>query len=119
MSRILKITPRFRYTPIPTKPIRGYIEESGLCYTEVTCNGGSMTADWSWKTVGSSREYEHYSSTGPGCSSLKDMAIRVAILNAFNITPEALAEVPWELAKQLWNKMVASYVKSIFLQHPC
>ena len=116
---MLKITPRFHNAPISTRPIQGYSEESGLCYTEVTYDGGSMTADWLWKTTGSSKEYEDHSSPGPGCSSLKDMAIRVALVNAFDITPEVLAEVPWEVSKQLWNKMVASYVKYILPQSPC
>ncbi len=74
-----------------------------------------MTADWTWKTLGSSIEYGKYRSLGPGCSSLRDMAIRVALVNSLSITPETLAEVPWSVAKQLWHKIVASYVKLMFI----
>ena len=78
-----------------------------------------MTAEWAWKTTGSSKEYEDYRYHGPGCSSLKDMAIRVALVNALSITPEVLAEIPCQVTEQLWKQMVASYVNRILLQRPC
>lgn len=81
-----------------------------------------MTADWTWKTTGRLKRYEKHRSHGPGCSSLRNMAIRVAIINSLSITPETLAEVPWEVAKQLWDKIIASYVNLSFLkvlQHLC
>lgn len=115
MSRLLKITPKFQYSRSSTTASRGYNEESGLCYSEVTCNGGSMTADWTWKTTGRLKKYEKHRSRGPGCSSLRNIAIRVAMLNSLSITPETLAEVPWEVARQLWHNIIISYVKLLLL----
>ena len=68
-----------------------------------------MTADWVWKTKGSSRLAGRFRSMGPGCSSLVDMSIRSALCNCFNITAESLREVPWEIASLLWRRLVASY----------
>lgn len=78
-----------------------------------------MTAAWTWKTTGRLRKHRSH---GPGCSSLKNMAIWVAIVNCLSITPETLAEVPWEVAQQLWNRIITSYVILSFLkvqQHLC
>lgn len=75
-----------------------------------------MTADWTWKTTGSLKKYKKYRSLGLRCSSLRNTAIRVAILNSFSITPETLAEVPWEVANHLWHEITTSYVKLSLLK---
>ena len=69
-----------------------------------------MTADWVWKTKGSTKEAGRFRSLGPGCSSLLDMAVRKALCNSYNITSESLEEVPWELASLVWRQLVTSYV---------
>ena len=84
-------------------------DESGQVFNEVSCPGGPMTLDWVWKTKGSSGEAAHFRSSGPGCSSLVDMAIRSAMTNSFNITAESLQGLPWEVAHLLWERLVALY----------
>ena len=86
----------------------GY-DESGQVFTETQCYGGPMTADWFWKTKGSSGKARRYISRGPGCSSLVDVAIRSVLDNSYSITPESLEGLPWELASVLWQRIVASY----------
>lgn len=83
--------------------------ESGQVFTEVTSPAGPMTADWVWKTRGSSTEAGRFVSSGPGCSSLFNMAIRSTLCNSFDITAESLNEVPWVVADPLWQRLVASY----------
>lgn len=83
-------------------------DESGQVFTEVSRPGGPMTRDWVWKTQGSSREVARFRSSGPGCASLVDMAIRSALLDSINITADDL-NLPWEVAKLLWASLVASY----------
>ena len=90
------------------KGITSY-DDSGQVFTEATCYGGPMTADWLWKTKGSPREARNFRSRGAGCSSLVNMAIRSVLYNSYSITPESLEGVPWELASVLWQQIVASY----------
>ena len=84
-------------------------DESGQVYTEASCLGGPMTSDWVWKTEGSAREAARLTSSGPGCSSLFNMAIRSTLINSCNITAESLEGIPWEVAYLLWKRLMASY----------
>ena len=68
-----------------------------------------MTLDWVWKTRGSSRDAARFRSPGPGCASLVNMAIRSALIHSINITAESFEGLPWEVAKLLWESLVASY----------
>ena len=68
-----------------------------------------MTADWLWMTKGNPKYARNPRSRGAGCSSLLNMAIRSVLYNSYSITPESLEGVPWELARVLWKKIVASY----------
>lgn len=106
MSRLLNIKRRFpQETSRPgnnQKP--KFAGDSGLVYTEYTCNGSPMTPDWTWKTRGSSHEHGHFRSLGPGCSSLFNMAARSALLNNFSITPESLETLPWRVGQLLWRR---------------
>ncbi len=68
-----------------------------------------MTADWFWKTKRSPRKAVKFRPRGAGCSPLIDMAIRSVLYNSYSITPESLEGVPWELARVLWQRIVASY----------
>lgn len=70
-----------------------------------------MTSDWVRKTTGSSEEYGQYRSPGPGCSSLKNTAIRITLLHSSILDAECLETIPWQVGQQLWNSIVASYVK--------
>ena len=85
-------------------------DESGQVYTEVSCRGGPATADWKWRTKGSTREHGIYRSLGPGCSSLYDTSVRSCLLNSRDITAETLREVPETIGIVLWNRIVAAYV---------
>ena len=67
-----------------------------------------MTADWVWKTIGSTREAASFRSIGPGCASLENMAIRSALSNILSITVESLETLPWDLAAKLWQRILAS-----------
>jgi len=102
-------TPDRCFTSSASKKGAPQHDESGQVFTEVTCRGGPMTADWVWKTKGSLREAGRFRSLGPGCSSLFNMAIRSTLRNSFNITTESLKEVPWEVAGPLWQRLMASY----------
>ena len=105
MSRLLKIKPRFHQeTTQSTNGTRSFAEQSGLVYTEYTCNGSPMTADWTWKTRGSTHEHGRFRSPGPGCSSLFNMATRSALLHSFSITPESLETLPWRVGQLLWRR---------------
>ena len=86
----------------------GY-DESGQVFTEIQCCGGSRTADWYWKTKGSPIKTQTLRSRSLGCSSLVHMATRSVLENSYNITPESLEGVPWELASMLWHHIVTSY----------
>ncbi len=84
-------------------------DESGQVFTEVSCSGGPMTLDWVWKTQGSSREAARLGSSDSGCSSLVNMAIRSALSQSFNLTAESLEDLPWDIAKLLWERLISSY----------
>lgn len=108
MSRLLKIRPRYDYVPRPgAHSSKAYDRDSGLVYNEVIAPGGPMTADWVWKTIGSTREAATFRSLGPGCSSLENMAIRCALKNILSITVESLETLPWELGRKLWQRIHA------------
>lgn len=84
-------------------------DDSGQVFTEISCPGGPMTADWAWKTRGSSREAGSFRSLGSGCSSLVNMAIRCALFHSYDITAESLVGVPWEVASHVWQRLIDSY----------
>ncbi len=86
-------------------------DESGQVFTEVSCPGGPMTLDWVWKTQGSFREAVRVRSSGRGCSSLVNMAMRAALGYTQNITAESLEGLPWEIASRLWERLVALYAR--------
>lgn len=88
-------------------------DESGQVFTEISCPGGPMTLDWVWKTQGSSRGATRVRSSGPGCSSLVNMAIRSALTYSFNITAESLEGLPWEVANLLWERLISSQLVSV------
>ena len=71
-----------------------------------------MTLDWEWKTQGSSREPLRSVSSYTGCSSLVDTAVRSALVHSISITAEILEELPWEVARLLWERLVATYARS-------
>ncbi|KAL2045496.1 hypothetical protein N7G274_001924 [Stereocaulon virgatum] len=90
-----------------------HFDDSGQVFTEKTCPAGPMTADWVWKTRGSSRQARFHRSMGPGCSSLFDMAIRSALDNSSDITAESLQGLPWDVAGLLWQRIIAAQVDSV------
>jgi len=105
-SRILSISrPTYYHASLPEHKYT----DSGQIYTEVTCPGGPMTADWVWKTRGSTEEQGRFRSRGPGCSTLYNMAIRSCLRNSFSITAESLEELPWEVGGVLWDRLKAAY----------
>ena len=105
MSRLLKIQPKFHQeTTQPGRGAKNFAGDSGLVYTEYTCNASPMTADWTWKTRGSSHEHGRFRSLGPGCSTLFNMATRSALLHGFSITPESLETLPWRVGQLLWRR---------------
>ena len=81
--------------------------DSGLVYTEVTYRASPVRADWEWKTWGMTTEIAMYRSPGPGCSTLRNMAIRKACLNVTDLTPESFEGLDWQIGRQLWSKIVA------------
>ena len=85
-------------------------DESGQVYTEVSRCGGPMTADWKWRTNGSTREHKNFRSLGPGCSSFYNMSLRSCLLNSWDITAKTLEEVPETAGKALWDRIVTAYV---------
>ena len=105
LSRLLHVS-RIYHEP-KKAPIKH--NDSGQVFTEVSSPGGPMTADWAWKTIGSSREARSFRSLGSGCSSLVNMAIRCALLYSYDITAESLVGVPWEVACQVWQRLIDSY----------
>lgn len=66
-----------------------------------------MVADWVWKTKGSTREHRDFRSSGPGCSSLKNMVIRGVLLHSFSLTAEGLKALPWSIGQVLWQRILA------------
>lgn len=113
MSKLLKITSRPKTATDHHRSTKAFDQESGQVYTETSTRECSMTADWAWKTIGSSRDARRFRSRGPGCSSLTNMAIRSALVNSLSITPENLKTVPWQVGKSLWKRIVTSYVESV------
>ena len=107
MSGLLKRRPRLQ-AEIPSSKKR-FDEESGLVYSQTSCKAGPMTADWVWKTTGSTREHRDFRSSGPGCSSLKNMAIRGVLLHSFSLTAEGLKALPWSIGQVLWQRILARY----------
>ena len=79
---------------------------SGLQFTERTCQGFPSRPEWTWKTLGSTQDITNFLSDGPGCASLQDMAIRHLCRMIHYITPELLAMIPWSIGKVLWERIV-------------
>lgn len=112
MSGHLKQRPRLQ-REIPSSK-KTFDEESGLVYSQTSCKAGPMTADWVWKTTGSTREHRDFRSSGPGCSSLKNMAIRGVLLHSFSLTSEGLKALTWSIGQTLWQRILARLGCSIF-----
>ena len=72
-----------------------------------------MTADWVWKTRGSTKEHGRYRAGGPGCSSLKDMAIRSILLHSVDLTAESLETLPWSVGQVLWQTLQSRLVSPV------
>lgn len=107
MSRLLKITSRPKFAPDHEHGTKGFSQESGQVYIETITRECRMTAEWTWRTIGSTRDAKRFRSRGPGCSSLTNMAIRCAVVNSLSITAESLKDVPWLVGKFLWDRIVA------------
>ncbi len=107
MSRLLKIRPSFEYSASASNggSQRKFDADSGQIYTEMTCRAGPMTADWVWKTKGSSKSVRRFRSAGPGCASLENMAIRSVIANSSSLTAELMQDVPWHIAQKMWQRV--------------
>ena len=69
-----------------------------------------MTAEWQWKTLGSIYEVTTFRKLGSGSASLTNIAIRSVVANISSLTPETLNDVPWEIGKQIWQRLLAWYV---------
>lgn len=113
MSRLLKITSRPRFAPDNERSTKAFNQESGQVYIETITRECPMTAEWAWKTIGSSRDAKRFRSRGPGCASLTNMAIRCAVANSLSITPKSLKTVPWQAGKGIWSRIVAYKLDSI------
>ncbi|MCJ1246569.1 hypothetical protein MMC30_003777 [Trapelia coarctata] len=87
---------------------------SGLAYTEVAFRSTPMCADWVWKTRGMTTEIAMYRSPGPGCSTLRNMAIRKACLSMTDLIPDSFEGVEWQIGQQLWSRIVAQEIDSLY-----
>ena len=83
-------------------------DEAGQVFTETIRAGRSMTAEWKWRTKGSTRIHGRFRSEGPGCSTLIDMAVRSCLMYSYDITSEVLEEVPEYIGRVLWSHIVAA-----------
>lgn len=95
-----------------TTSTESFDPDSGLVFTEISCKGTPMTADWMWKTTGSTRAHGRFRSIGPGCDSLFNMALRSASLNSFSITAENLEILPWGIGQKLWECIRSRYYEA-------
>ncbi|KAL8658957.1 MAG: hypothetical protein Q9226_000695 [Calogaya cf. arnoldii] len=76
---------------------------TGQVYMERTCKAGSMTSDWTWKSRGSLENLTKWlNHDSPGSSSLRDLSIRKALANIFNLTSDMMETLPLHLTRQLW-----------------
>ncbi|MCJ1471622.1 hypothetical protein MMC13_000262 [Lambiella insularis] len=89
-------------------------EKSGLQYTETVLRAAPMRADWVWKTRGSTEEVALFRSPGPGCSTLRNMAIRKACLHVVSLTSDSLVGLDWQVGKGLWERIVAMELDSLY-----
>lgn len=107
MSRRLRIRASSEYDASDTSKdsLKKFDADSGQVYSEVTCRMGPMSADWVWKTKGSTESARRFRSIGPGCASLENMAIRSVVANSSSLTPEAMQDIPWLLAQKIWLRI--------------
>lgn len=70
-------------------------------YEESTASVRPMIPRWLTRSRGRRYEAKEYKSPGPGAASLKDIAIRSAVLHVDNIPPEVLECVPWVVGKRI------------------
>jgi hypothetical protein len=89
-----------------------FSQDSGLVYSEVVYRVTPNQANWMHTARGSTREVGKYRSLGPGCSSLLDMALRKASISIKYMDAETFEGIDWQIAQQLWKKIVAQYVGS-------
>ncbi|OCL08442.1 hypothetical protein AOQ84DRAFT_376790 [Glonium stellatum] len=80
---------------------RAYDESSGQVYEESTASVRSMIPHWLTRSRGRIYRPGEYKSPGPGVASLRDIAIRSAILHIDIIPPEVLKCVPWVVGKTI------------------
>ncbi len=107
MSRLLQLRRR-RFNPIPAAAEDSNVkfdEASGQVYTEVTV-GGKIDLNWAWKTRGTN-DFSEYRNV-QGAASLETTAIRSVLANISSITAEVLEEVPWHIARKIWERAVFS-----------
>jgi hypothetical protein len=81
-----------------------YDPVSGLVYTETIHQAAPMRPEWARKTAGSVLHISQYRHN-KGASSLKQMVMRTALMNANSLTPEALRSLPWPIGDQLWKQL--------------
>ena len=94
-----------RLPQVEQRTMQAFDKDSGLVYTETFSKPGPMQADWVWKTLGSSSEVAHFKSIGPGCSTLKNVAVRSVVVNMDSVNAESLVTVPWSVAKDVWTRL--------------
>lgn len=107
MSRLLQLRRR-PFNPIPAAAENSNVkfdEASGQVYTEVTV-GGKIDLDWAWKTRGTN-DFSQYRNV-QSAASLEATAMRNVLTNISSITAEVLEDVPWHVARKIWERIVHS-----------
>lgn len=108
---VLRIKERgYRVLREERSKLHTFDQKSGLQYTETVLRAAPMRADWVWKARGCTTEIALFRASGPGCSTLQDMAIRKACLHVVSITPDSLVGLDWQVGKGLWERIVALLV---------
>ena len=90
-----------------------YDQESGQVFSEQVCSGPPRQ-NWKWSTQDKYKHYESLASSFPrhkvGSSSLRDIAVRCAVLNIRYIDSDCLKATPWRIIKPIWDLLWSRYV---------
>ena len=89
-------------------PVRRFDDASGQIYHETTFAARS-SSDTLWFKRGKAEAVAGRRATSTiGHSRLFELALRSAIVNSSSITADVLDGMPWNIARQIWETVLAS-----------
>ena len=82
-------------------------QNSALSFIESSCPERAVSVSkWLYQTRGNMNDLRHFKNPGNGAASLFDGCMRTVMQHCSTLKTETLAGVPWQLGKQIWQRIL-------------